>query len=61
MLKTATQLVELHSELAKKRKELFDRFVRKPEELHFAREIKLLDDQIVECSERLTCERKAHS
>lgn len=52
MLKTATELEELHHELAKKRKELFESFVRHPEELHFAREIKLLDDRIVECNEK---------
>ena len=58
MLKTATQLEELHNELAKKRRELFDRFEKNPKELHFAREIKLLDDQIVECSEKIALDRK---
>lgn len=57
MLKTATELEELHHELAKKRKELFESFVRHPEELHFAREIKLLDDRIVECNEKMSRER----
>jgi hypothetical protein len=40
-------------ELVGKRTELFERFVKDPANIRLAREIKRLDDQILECREHL--------
>ena len=45
-------------ELATKRKILFGQFQSKPQRLHLAVEIKLLDDQIAECNRQLHTDRR---
>ncbi len=45
-------------ELGVRRTELFDRFLKNPTDMHLAREIRLLDDRMAECDERLERERK---
>ena len=48
----------VRKELAEKRAELFNRFVRHPENIRLAVEIKHLDDQLVECHEHMAHARK---
>jgi hypothetical protein len=47
----------VRKELAGKRTELFERFEKHPGEIHLATEIKLLDDEMLECNEHMQRER----
>lgn len=48
----------VRARLSVRRTELFDRFLQNPSDMRLVREIKLLDDQMAECVERLERERK---
>jgi hypothetical protein len=43
-------------QLKAKRKQLFERFVNNPADTHLALEIKMIDDQVAECTQQM--ERK---
>ena len=58
MLPPSTDWKRLRVELAARRSELFKRFVRNPADIRLAGEIRLLDDQILECSEHMESERR---
>ena len=49
----------IRKELATKRTELFDRFTKNPQDIRLAIEIKLLDDQMLECSEHEMYRRRS--
>lgn len=40
-------------ELARKRKELFDCFLEHPEQIHFAAEVRRLDDELFVCNDHI--------
>jgi hypothetical protein len=44
-------------ELRAKREPLFERFVNNPSEIHLAVEIKVIDDQIAECTHHIRLKR----
>jgi hypothetical protein len=48
---------KVRQELRAKRTELFDRFVKNPGKISLANEIKMLDDELLNCSEHLHRER----
>jgi len=48
----------VRTRLSDGRAELFDRFLENPTDMRLAREIRLLDDRMAECTERLERERK---
>ncbi len=58
MLPASVDWKKVRKELTEKRTELFERFVKNPAEIRLAREIKLLDDQLLECSEHIERQRK---
>jgi hypothetical protein len=43
----------VRAQLSARRTELFDRFLQNPADMRLVREIKLLDDRMAECNERL--------
>jgi hypothetical protein len=57
MVSTSVDWQKVRLELARKRRELFDRFVKNPADISLAREIRLLDDQMVRYSEHVEHER----
>lgn len=60
MLATSVDWKSKREELKAKRKPLFTRYVKNPNDTHMAMELKHLDDQIAECTARMeTEERKA--
>jgi hypothetical protein len=48
-------------ELRARRVPLFLRFEKNPDQIHLALEIKILDDQIAECTHLFTQERKTQT
>jgi hypothetical protein len=58
MAPTSVDWKAVRTQLSARRKELFDRFLKNPSNMHLAREIRLLDDRMAECNERLERERK---
>jgi hypothetical protein len=57
MLHTSVDWKKIRADLGSRRAELFERFVKNPAEIRLAKEIKLLDDQMVECSQHMERER----
>ncbi|HEX4003340.1 MAG TPA: hypothetical protein VHX36_11880 [Candidatus Acidoferrales bacterium] len=57
MSHTSIDWKNVRTQLAKQRKELFELLEKNPENIRLAAEIKRLDDQISECSERIQRER----
>jgi len=51
---------KVRQELKTLRNERFERFVKNPGEIRLAIEIRMLDDEMWECSEHLKRERKSH-
>jgi hypothetical protein len=45
-------------ELRAKREELFESFLKNPADIRLAKEIRLLDEQLLKCSEHMERERK---
>ena len=45
-------------ELKAKRNQLFSKLLKNPEDIHLALEIKLIDDQIAECTRQTAQQRK---
>jgi hypothetical protein len=45
-------------ELGAKREELFKSFLKNPADIRLAKEIRLLDEQLLKCREHMACERK---
>jgi hypothetical protein len=45
-------------ELGAQRQELFKTFLKNPADIRLAKEIRLLDEQLLKCSERMERERK---
>jgi hypothetical protein len=58
MYETPIDAMRKRDELKAKRRLLFQRFLKNPLETHLALEIKIIDDQVAECSELV--ERKNH-
>ncbi len=48
----------VRKELAVRRMELFDRFVKNPADVRLASEIRLLDEKLLECTEHMEREGK---
>lgn len=46
-------------DLKKKRNSLFDIYTRDPQNIHLAREIKSIDDEIADCTQHVEQERRA--
>jgi len=49
---------KVRQELQARRTEAFDHFLKNPSDIHLAIEIKLLDDELVDCSEHVQRERE---
>lgn len=49
----------IRKELAGRRTKLFDRFLKNPQDIHLAIEIKQLDDEMLDCSEHLSDRRRS--
>lgn len=48
----------VREELARKRKELFDCFLKNPKEIRFAAEVRRLDDELFVCNDHLEQSRR---
>ena len=48
----------VREELTRKRKELFDCFLKHPEHIHFAVEVRRLDDELFVCNDHIDQNRK---
>jgi len=59
MSTTTVDWKKVRQELRTKRTEVFDRFVKDPSKIRLAIEVKLLDDELLECAEHLQRERQA--
>jgi hypothetical protein len=57
MLATTVDWKKVRQELKAKRTEIFDRFVKNPADIRLAIEIRILDDEMVDCSKHLQRER----
>jgi len=57
MSTTTIDWKKVREELRAKRTELFDRFVKNPGKISLATEIKMLDDEMLNCSEHLQREK----
>jgi hypothetical protein len=57
---TSVDWQKVRQELRVRRTQLFDRFVKNPGDVRLAIEIKMLDDQVSECAERLQLEQDDH-
>jgi len=51
MSTTIVDWKKVREQLKVKRTEIFDRFVKNPNDIHLAIEIKLLDDEMLDCAE----------
>jgi len=54
---TTVDWKKVRQELRARRIELFDRFVKNPGNISLAIEIKMLDDEMLDCTEHLQCEQ----
>jgi hypothetical protein len=54
---TTVDWKKVRQELRARRTELFDRFVKNPGKISLAIEIKMLDDEMLDCAEHLQCEQ----
>jgi hypothetical protein len=57
---TSVDWQKVRQELKVRRTQLFDRLVKNPGDVCLAIEIKMLDDRILECAERLQREQDDH-
>jgi hypothetical protein len=58
MVSTSIDWSAVRKNLASERAELYERFLRNPEDIRLAIEIKHLDDQMLDCSEHMEHERR---
>jgi len=59
MLAMGVDWNKVRQELRARRTELFDRFLKNPGKISLAAEIKMLDDELLNCSEHLQREKQA--
>jgi len=59
MQETAINAMRKREELKAQRNLLFKRFLRNPLDTHLALKIKVIDDQVAECTEQMERERRA--
>jgi hypothetical protein len=59
MVATAGVWKKKRDDLKTKRNALFETYTKDPQNLHLAREIKALDDQIADCTQHVEQERRA--
>ena len=61
MLATAVNWKNKRDELRARRRPLFESYEKSPHDFHLALEIKLIDDQIAECTKQMVQERESRN
>jgi len=59
MVATTSVWKKKHADLKAKRNSLFETYTKDPQNFHLAPEIKALDDEIAECTQRVEQEKRA--
>ncbi len=58
MLATAVNWKKVREELKARRAQTYDRFLKNPDDIRLALEIKLLDDEILDCADHLQYQQR---
>ncbi len=59
MVAAASVWKKKHDDLKAKRNSLFETYAKNPQNIHLAREIKSIDDEIADCTQHVEQERRA--